>query len=55
LFPEFHRAVDFHLLDGGGRIDVLGADFRTGAHEGAIPDTVMIGQDIQPLGFALVA
>ena len=44
-----------YLLNGGGRIDRLGADFRAGADETALPDTRVTGDHVFPHGTTSIA
>src|SRR5262245_33546975 len=51
----FQRRLQLVALDGPGRIDVLGTDLGAFTHEGAAPDPVVPGEDLQPLPRPLVA
>src|SRR5207247_7697910 len=48
------RAGELVLLDGARGIHVLGAHLRALAHEGALPDAVAFGEDLQALRRPLV-
>ncbi len=41
------RAGEFVLLDGAGRVNILGADFCAFAYESTIPDAAFLGKNVQ--------
>src|SRR5262249_58402181 len=49
------RAGELVLLDGARGIHVLGAHLRTLADESALPDAIVLGEDLQSFRGALVA
>src|SRR5262249_57894467 len=53
--PPLFRVLQFRLLDGAGRINVLGTDLGALADESALPDAFTAGDYLGPVVFGAVA